>query len=170
MRLRMNSSPKNGFTLVEIAIAVAILGLALTTLIGLHTRLLNTYFNERNRTRAAFYAQYLMTMMEVQGSPPETGTNEGDLQGALEDEGFFDSDSLGDHKISVEGWQYNQTVTSVDLPLLEDALRRVDLSISWGEGEDETYSLLYFIDNSNLAQSSSSSPYGGFGQRPPSNR
>ncbi len=52
-----------GFTLVEIAVAVAILGLALTTLIGLHTRMLDTYYNEKNRTKSAFLAQYVMTIL-----------------------------------------------------------------------------------------------------------
>ena len=137
-----------GFTLIEIAVAVAILGLALTTLIGLQTRMLSTYYNEKNRTKAAFYAQYIMTILEVQADAPEPGSKDGDLEDLLDEIGFFDTDELHkDMKDDIEGWGYSRNVTSIDLPIIEDALRRVDLTVSWGEGEDQSFGLLYFVSN-----------------------
>jgi prepilin-type N-terminal cleavage/methylation domain-containing protein len=148
----------SGFTLVEVAVAVAILGLALTTLVGLHTRMLDTYFNERSRTKAAFIAQYVITMLEVAPEPPGTGDTDGELDDILSDFGYFDGDDLKAHQQELAGWSYRQAVSSIDLPFLEDALRRVDLDIRWGESDNEKFSLVYFIDNVDL----SAGP-GGFG-------
>lgn len=147
-----SSCAQAGFTLVEIAVAVAILGLALTTLIGLHTRMLDTYYNEKNRTKSAFLAQYVMTMLEVSADPPDTGTKEDPLFSRLEEIGYLDTEEeRSEIRKQFEGWTITQEVTSIDLPLIEDALRRVDVLISWGPTQDETFSLVYFIDNSQAA-------------------
>ncbi len=156
----MTARKLSGFTLVEVAVAVAILGIALTTLIGLHTRLLNTYVMERSRIRAAFYAQYLMTMIELEADPPESGTEQRELVQALEDAGYFDEERDRNARKAVDGWRFSQSVTSVDLPLLADALRRVEIEISWGDTTDDRYSLVYLVPNVNLsAQTLPASPY-----------
>ncbi len=150
-----------GFTLIEIAVAVAILGIALTTLVGLQTRMLDIYFNERNRFDASLYGQYLMVILETKSEPPPVASREGDLRDALEQAGFFESEDLDDF-LSLRGeWQYREEVTSVDLPLINDAMRRVDLIISWGdiENEDERYSLVNFIPVD--LQSNRQNPFAG---------
>lgn len=147
-----------GFTLVEIAVAVAVLGLALTSLIGLQTRMLDTYYNEHRRIQASLYGQYLMTMIEAGPEVPEVETKEGKLRTLLDEKGYFDNEDSFGGKDPMKGWNYQMTVSSIDLPLLADALRRIDLSISWGEGEDEQFALVYFM--SNLTSKQSSSIYG----------
>ena len=62
---------ERGFTLVEIAIAVAILGLAFSTLIGLHTKMIDTYSLERNRNIASLVGQYMLAIIEVAPQPPD---------------------------------------------------------------------------------------------------
>jgi prepilin-type N-terminal cleavage/methylation domain-containing protein len=164
MNLKKNEA---GFTLIEIAVAVAILGIALTTLVGLQTRMLDIYFNERNRFDASLYGQYLMVALETKSTPPSVSTREGDLRDALEKAGFFDNDGF-DEPLTLRGaWQYREEVSSVDLPLISDAMRRVDLTISWGdlENEDESYSLVHFIPVD--IQSNRQSPFsGGFAPTP----
>lgn len=145
---------ERGFTLAEIAVAVAILGLALTTLVGLHTNMLNTYFNENNRIKAGFYARYIMTMLEVQPDPPAEGNDQGDLESYLDSFGYFGADdALGSkNKSEFEGWSYALNVESTDLPLLEDALMRVELEIAWGENDDQYYRLIYFVSSRSESQ------------------
>ena len=79
-----------GFTLIEIAVAIAILGLGLATLVALQTRYMATYETERNRTTAALAAEYILTKLENAKEVPELGGNGGDLKGLLETEGYYD--------------------------------------------------------------------------------
>ncbi len=136
-----------GFTLIEIAVAVAILGVALVTLVGLQTRMLSAYQSDNYRAKAAFYAQYMMSMIELQQEPPQIGRNGGDLYTALDQTGYTaDLDSTQIHK-ALKGWKYEQEVSSIDLPLLPDALRRVELRIYLGETTDDYYALIYVVPN-----------------------
>jgi uncharacterized protein (TIGR02598 family) len=151
----MHSKTKNnsGFTLVEVAIAVAILGIALITLIGLHSKMLDTYLEEKNRLQAALVAQYIMTNIEVLQKPPAAGTKDGDLEDHLKKLGYFSDEGLSaeDDK-RFAGWKFQQTVEEISLPLAsqeqsEDAMRRIQITVSWGESVDETFSLEYYFNN-----------------------
>lgn len=136
-----------GFTLIEIAVAIGILGMGLATLIALQTRYLASYELERNRTYAAMYGQYLLTKMEVGPVIPEPGSKSGDLISFLSAEGYFDYEpaGLGDmDRTSIESWTYNLTISSQDLPPDEDVLRRIDLTINWGESATESLPLVYY--------------------------
>ena len=166
------SKTEAGFTLVEVAIAVAILGLALTTLVGLHTRMLDTYYLERNRTKASLAAQYLMTLTEVAPDPPEVGSTEGDLNELLDERGYYtdldDTEVKNSKEQLFNGWRYTYEVHSIDLPLIEDALRRIDLVLIWGEGEDERYNLSYFMNVSKAPEQNGAGAANPFAPSTPS--
>jgi prepilin-type N-terminal cleavage/methylation domain-containing protein len=138
--------PDRGFTLVEIAVAIAILGIALTTLITMQTRNLDRYIHERSAMRAALYARYIMTFIEVDTKPPELGGDGGVLESKLDELGFFEADIDKSEALrsQIQGWTWKQEVQSIGFELLEDVLRRVDLTVSWGEGEPEEFHLVYF--------------------------
>lgn len=140
-----------GFTLVEIAVAVAILGVALVSLIGLQTRMMDTYVNEKNRFQAALALQYVASILETQAQPPEIGSKSEEFEKTLEELGFFDVDSSDEKKLfRFEGWQYDENVEGIGLPtdreeLAEDAIRKISMRVSWGVSEDEQYILVYFV-------------------------
>ena len=156
-----------GFTLIEVAIAVAILGVALVTLIGLQTRMLDSFDLERKRERAAMYAAYLMGVVETQKEAPAVGGDEGDLEDYLRKAGYFDGEPREERKEerdSLEGWRYVLTVTEFLLPFAEEIeaagaeegnekkdepLRQVQLTIQWGVSAGESYSLLYIMTPKN---------------------
>ena len=146
-----------GFTLIEVAVSVAILGLALTTLVGLNTRMLDTYYNERNRLLAAFYAQYLMTIMESEEELPDLGVNSEPLGDVLDEAGYYDEDELKKKDDPTSNWTYKTDVQTAGIPELDDALRRVDIQISWGPAEAQTFKLVYFMSTT----PSRNDPFGG---------
>lgn len=154
-----------GFTLVEIAVAVAVLGLALTTLIGLQTRMLDTYYNEHKRIEASLYGQYVFSLIEVSGDTPEPGAKSGPLENLLDEYGFFEKDPPA-FKRNLKGWQYELVVESLDIQQLRDVLRKLTLTISWGETEDESFSLSYFVSNFDAAQLSGTLAGGGLAGTP----
>ncbi len=137
-------SSEKGFTLVEIAIAVAILGLAFSTLIGLHTKMIDTYSLERNRNIASLIGQYMLAIIEVAPQPPDVGTDSGILRNKLQDYGYFEG-GKDYFKDELQEWEYISEVTSYDLAFLEDVYRRIELNISWGEQVDQSYKIVYFV-------------------------
>ncbi len=147
---------ESGFTLVEIAIAVAILGLAFSTLIGLHTRMIDTYSVERNRNIAAMLGQYIFALTEVAPQPPDIGSENGSLENKLSDLGFFD-DEKDYFKDDLIDWQYKSSVTSYDLVSIEDVYRRIELDISWGETTEDSFQLVYFVFTNSYSNNSSQS-------------
>ena len=146
MNCKMNSAAKknSGFTLVEIALAVAILGLGLTTLVSLQTAVINNYLREIKLIKASLYGQYLMTLIEVAPEAPETGTKETALEDELKEAGYFDADDFNEVKEDFADWKVKKEINSVPVPPFEDAMRRVDLTITWGEGERDRLKLTYF--------------------------
>lgn len=143
----MNSCwSKKGFTLIEITVAVSILSLALVALLGLQSKMVDTYYSEASRVKASFIAQYMMTMLEVDPEPPETGIKEGDLVSRLDEIGFFHRNEKKEQEKPYLNWTYRQDVQSFDLPLFKDAMREVRIDVKWGRTENETFSLIYYIN------------------------
>ena len=68
-----------GFTLLEVLVAVAVLGLALVSLLGLHVRNIDLIARDERVTEATLLARALMT--EVETSPfPDLGAIDGDFE------------------------------------------------------------------------------------------
>lgn len=135
-----------GFTLVEVAVAIAILGAGLATLITLQTRMTDNFLRERSLFRATLAAQYLIGYIEIEPAPPEVGANTGDLIEALQKDGYFD-DMNDAQKVQEEmqGWLVEQRVTSVDYQDFSDILRRVELSVRWSDSPRDQVSLVLFM-------------------------
>lgn len=68
-----------GFTLLEVLVAVAVLGLALVSLLGLHVRNIDLIARDQSVTEATLLARALMT--EVESGPfPDLGAERGDFE------------------------------------------------------------------------------------------
>jgi general secretion pathway protein I len=72
-------SGAEGFTLLEVLVAVAVLGLAMVSLLGLHVRSLALIERDQHITEATLLARGLMTEVEV-GPFPEIGLTNGDFE------------------------------------------------------------------------------------------
>jgi len=133
--------------LVEVAVAIAILGLALTSLVTLQTRQLQSHFHEKKMMKAALYAQYLMALVETKEGPPEIGETSKDLRDELSTAGYFDDDRMKEEEQELDGWTYRQTVSEFQLPSvtvpIEDIARTIQIEVSWGRGAGERYVLSY---------------------------
>jgi len=66
--MRVNGSAERGFTLLETMIALAIVGIALVTLLGLANRSIGTNARLQKITQATLLAQEKMTEIEVRTS------------------------------------------------------------------------------------------------------
>lgn len=141
----MRKRGETGFTLIEIAVAIALLGSALSVIITLQSRLIDTMMQERNLFRASLLAQYVLTFLDVDQYPPEPGTDKGKLEDLLEKRGYFDGEMPDNQKQSLQSWSYTMEVQSIDVGPFQDVLRRINLTISWGLGSGEETSFLYYM-------------------------
>ena len=114
-----------GFTLLEVMIAVAVLTIALSAVLGLQSRSLTLAAESRFHTTAALLAQ---------GKMAET---------AVAEMGSLASDS-GDFGDVFSGYAWRLSVQNADLPGLDKMkgrLKRIDLEVTCGEGELYSYDL-----------------------------
>jgi len=110
-------SPKkngNGFTLLEVLVAVAILGGTLAILLSAVNRNLILASDSKNSTIAAYLAQRLVAGIELEGYP-DVRTEEGEFQ---------DYPGFG-WRISIEPFEISQ---------LDTEIRLVQVQILWDEG------------------------------------
>jgi len=121
---RMRNKP-GGFTLLEVMIAVAVLAIALSAVLGLQSRSLTLAAESRFHTTAALLAQGKMAETAVAGL------------------GNLASDS-GDFSDVFAGYAWRLSVQNADLPGLDKMkgrLKRIDLEVTCGEDELYSYDL-----------------------------
>lgn len=110
-------SGKAGFTLLEVIIAVAIIGSSLAILLGAVNKNLILASQSKNITIASFLAQRKMGEIEVEGFP-EIGNQEGSFEEHPEFRWY----------LSVQPYNIEQLGTEI---------RIVILTVSWDEGQRE---------------------------------
>jgi general secretion pathway protein I len=121
----MMRKENRGFTLLEVMVAIALIAIALTAVLGSQSQSVSLAGEARFNTTATLLAQSKMAEIELQ--------DPGDLTA---DSGDFDED--------FPGYTWNLSVSNVmfDRPEnVSDHLKQVDLTISWGEDELFQYAL-----------------------------
>ena len=105
-----------GFTLLEVMIAVALIAIALTTLLGSQSQSVSFANSAKFETMAALLAQSKMSEVTMQKS------------GALTD----DSGDFGD---DYPGYAWEVNVSDIAIPGIDnisDYLKQIDLVVTWG--------------------------------------
>ena len=114
-----------GFTLLEVMVAMAIIAIALTAVLGLQSQSLSLASEAKFSTTVAFLAQ--SKMAEIEAQKPEDLTS---------DSGDFGED--------FPGYRWDLSVNDVTLDEPEgvsDHLKQIDLTISWEEYDQYQYRL-----------------------------
>ncbi|MGH8011659.1 MAG: hypothetical protein ACREQ4_04060, partial [Candidatus Binataceae bacterium] len=119
----------NAFTLLEVMIAVAFVGIAMLALLALHHQNLQSVIRAKNLTKAAMLAQGVMTEAEIQRFP-DLGTTRGDF-----------SKMSGAQYVDFK-WQriVAQSAISPDI-------REVTVRILYGPGFHQNFQIVEFMHN-----------------------
>ncbi len=122
MKRRKDNSSIGGCTVIEILVAVAIMGISLVTIIGLQIKTIRLQQISNRTTTATLLAQEKLseTMMEISGTSPSLYYDEGDFEENEEE-------TYDDYR-----WEY----TLSTLPMV-DNLYRIDLMVYWDPEEKE---------------------------------
>ena len=105
-----------GFTLLEVMVAVALIAIALTALLGSQSQSVSFANSSKFETMAALLAQDKMSEI------------------VLREGGDLSSDS-GDFGEDYPGYAWSATVSDVSIPgeeVLSDYLKQIDLTVTWG--------------------------------------
>ncbi len=128
----LNAGSDNGFTLLEVMIALAIVGIALVTLIGLETRTVQLAERQQRVTQATLLAQEKMTEIETGGQA---------LSGLGGRDGLFEE--------PFELYRWAVALEPTPLPSIE----MVTVSVAWGnENSNEQVDLASFIPSQGVEQ------------------
>ena len=121
-----------GFTLLEVMIAVAFIGIAMLALLSLHQNNLETVIRAQDLTRASMLAQQVMSTAEVSRFP---------------DPGFTHGDFERDYPNGQFGnFHWEREVDA--MPQFPD-MRRVRVSVLYGQGFSRRFDLFEYMHNPN---------------------
>jgi general secretion pathway protein I len=120
---------RNGFTLLEVMIAIAVLATALMALLALDHQDLQSVIRAQDLSRAAMLAQTLMTQVEL-GPFPTVGTRSGDFRSFYQ--GRFPN------------FRYQETVARSSV--FPD-VHEVTIVVFYGPGFGRRFELVEFIHN-----------------------
>jgi general secretion pathway protein I len=117
------SGKQTGFTLLEVMVALAIVGLALATASISISQMAGNASTLQERTYASWIAQNKITELRLSGEIPEVKATSGELEFAN------------------RTWGWRAVVSATDV----ENLRRVDVTISWPGDEYGIYQVSGFV-------------------------
>jgi general secretion pathway protein I len=116
-----------GFTLLEVMVAMAILGIALLGLLSLHHQSLQSVIRAQQATRASMLAQVVMTEAELERFP-DIGITNGDFEASFPGE-------FPDFR-----WERNVSASGI----FPD-VRKVDVLVRYGPTLSQNFALVEFL-------------------------
>jgi general secretion pathway protein I len=121
----MTNDKCSGFTLLEVMVAIAIIAIALTAVLGSQSQSLSLASEAKFSTTAAFLAQGKMAEIEAEKAEDLTS-----------DSGDFGEDFPG------YGWELSVNDVTFDEPEgVSEHLKQIDLTVSWEDHDEYEYRL-----------------------------
>ncbi len=141
------SRSNGGFTLIEVVFAVLILAGSLVVLLGLQTSSLQLTGRDKMTQQAMLYARRILSPIETS----KEGIDIQDEQGSVKElmQKFIPGDSSVDTDTTISpAFRARLKVEHWGIPKVnEEAMKRLTLTISWGESTDERFEVVYFMPN-----------------------
>lgn len=139
---------ERGFTFVEVIIAVMLLAVATSVLIGLESSAVQRLIRDRNTQQAMLAARRIMSMIEIQ---QDNLTLANQIQGPVATVlSQIGAPTITDEaeRLALEPLNASVTIEPWTPPgnnIEENAMNRITLSIAWGPTPDEAFMIVYFI-------------------------
>lgn len=135
----------HGFTLLEVTFAILILAGSMTVLLGLQSSSVQRTIRDRNKLQAMLMARQILAAVESAREPPEIGTISGNAREVLE-QTLKERQPDAIEETAADDFAAELTVEKWQIPGIEaDVIRRLRLTLSWGEGTVNSLSAYYFF-------------------------
>lgn len=129
-----------GFTLIEIGIAIFLLAISLTILLGLQSSVVSRSIDDRHRLQAMLLARRVISGIEtgdIAADPQEVSTP------ALQ---FLGDSARPEDESTLRDLVVNMKVEPWTIPGYDDLkIRRINLSIGWNNDAESQVSIFYFV-------------------------
>ena len=119
----MKRRSSNGFTLLEVMVALAIVALSLTAVTASMSQMINAAQTMRDRTYASWIAQNRIAELRLAAATPDVGASNGEVQYANTD------------------WTWRAVVSETGV----DDLYRIDVSVSFAGSDDNIRTVTGFV-------------------------
>ncbi len=141
------SLASRGFTLIEVALALVILGGSLVVLLGLQSSIIQRTIRDTRKQRAMLLAREILSAIEASQTPPVPQTTDGSVSDVLEVQ-LTTPDTNRKENPEDREFVAKLDVTLVGIPnVAPDAMRKVVLTISWGPGDLDQFTTVYFTQS-----------------------
>jgi len=119
----VSRTPKRGFTLIEVVVAIAILAMGITTILSAFNGMQKNHQLMKRRTEAQLLANEVLSAVRMRALTPKTEEKEGEFEGT--------------------DYRYRVVFTETNW----ENLYQVAVFIEWGEEENPGHILLYTLQN-----------------------
>ena len=138
---------ESGFTLIEVTLAILLLSGAMVILLGLQSAVMHRTFVDTQNQRAMMAARQVLAAVEASDLPVDVQETSGTLEevlSALLEINAEDQKTLKD----VADLRVHLSVSFWGIPTVNDqAMKRVELTVSWSDNPRDALRITYFIPN-----------------------
>ena len=135
----------SGFTLVEVALAIVILAGSLVVLLGMQSSVIEQTVRDRHRQEAMLLARRIMAGIESSEMAGPEGDKSMPGSKALEEYGRSTAENARDRE-ALDMFSVRIQVSPWGIPNIDpQALKRILLTVAWGDSAQESLELVYFM-------------------------
>lgn len=136
------------FTLIEIAFAILIFAGAFVILLGLHASAMQRAYLDERRQEAMLLARQVLAALEARSEPLQPTESRGPVREIISEASGVAGDLLESDPDPGNRYEAVLRVENLGIPDVDDeAMRRVQVTVSWGESALENVTVFYFIPN-----------------------
>jgi prepilin-type N-terminal cleavage/methylation domain-containing protein len=134
-----------GFTLIEVVVALMILGGSLIVLLGLQTSIIDRTIRDEKMQMALLLSRRLFTDLETARTPPENMQADGPFFEVLERVSLLGADAPEIPAEINQEFKASINISNWGIPGIdEDVMRKVELTIYWGSSRLDSVTTTYF--------------------------
>jgi type II secretory pathway pseudopilin PulG len=155
---RAFQSAEAGFTLIEVTLAILLLSGAMVILLGLQSAVMRRTYIDTQNQRAMMAARQVLSAVEASDLPVDTQETSGSLKEVLS--GLIEINAEDEKSLQdFEDLRVHLSVTFWGIPTVNDqAMKRVELTVSWSENPQDSLDVTYFIPNDEEATGEETDP------------